>query len=89
LGDFRRKRNRALIPIFCRNQKDFHGNPRDIATATTTDKESALPDWFEAKNFSRYSPISIHESVTTGFIPPQKALDKEKIFLKRRNKNAA
>ncbi len=31
LGDFRRKRNRALIPIFCKNQKDLHGNPKDIA----------------------------------------------------------
>jgi len=27
LSDFRRKRNRALIPIFRRNRKDLHGNP--------------------------------------------------------------
>jgi hypothetical protein len=63
LGDFRRKRNRALIPIFCRNQKDFHGNPKDIATAATTDEESALPDWFEAKNFNGIHPFQYINSI--------------------------
>jgi hypothetical protein len=34
-----------------------------IATATATDKESALPDWFEAKNFNGIHPFRCINSI--------------------------
>jgi hypothetical protein len=50
LGDFRRKRNRALIPIFRRNRKDFHGN--SIANSRHSFSPAGL---VEMKNFKVFA----------------------------------
>ena len=68
LGDFRRKRNQAFVPIFRRNRKDFHGNPIS-QTASRTAPELLLSEFSRSYHLEN-STVSREPAVFPSFFFP-------------------